>query len=229
MWLREFCGFLLERNRMNVCRSLALGSLALVSPLACAQVAFNDFGPNNGGFDYNPSTGWTVSGGSSSPGTFRAANQFTSGASGVLTDLILPVELVSGTGNITVMLVNDAAGSPGSTVLESWTTAPSGSFGTWAAPITLSGNGSATLANGTLYWVEIVAANESTSTLWSAWDFNNQSVTGLDAYNQGTGWNLQPGQTLGAFKIDVKPAPEPATMLALAGGAAVLLRRRRRS
>ena len=212
-------------------RVLAVASLAFFSAFASAQVAFNDFGTAHGGFDYNAGNGWTVAGGNSgaSSSPIVTAQQFTSLASGVVADVMLPLLLYQGSSDtLQVRLVNDNGGAVGSTVLESWTMAPTGAFSTWTQPTTLTGDGSALLSASTSYWLIASVVNQGTN-MWAAWNWNNiGDTTGLLAqqYSGGSSWTYYSNQTTSAFRIDVTAAPEPATMIGLGIGAVALLRRR---
>ena len=209
-------------------RSYAILSLTVISAVASAQVAFNDFSSdsNSAIYGYYTGSGWTVSGAASGVGIFRSANQFVSNASGTLTDLILPMSFAAGSGTVDVSIVSDNSNAVG-TVLETWTMGTTGSLGSWSTPNILAGDGSVALVSGTAYWVEVVTTGEANSTLWAAWNQNDlvSPLIGTDAYNTGSGWNYQQA-TLGAFMVDVKAAPEPASLIALGGIALGLLRRR---
>jgi len=215
-------------------RALAITPIAFFSVLASAQVAFNDFvsDSDSATYGYDQSTGWTVSGTGAGPGEFESANKFTAGASGVISNLIIPITLVGGTNTFTVEIVNDNSNAVGSTVIESWSANSVGSFGSWSAPDTLAGNGTGSLVSGTAYWIEVVANPLSSNGYgvfnWSGNDSGVGGTAGTDAYNTGTGWNYQ-SSTLGAFEINVQPAPEPFTVVGLAVGSLALLRRRKKA
>ncbi|HLK13314.1 MAG TPA: hypothetical protein VKT78_00790, partial [Fimbriimonadaceae bacterium] len=69
-------------------RLALLVPVAALSALASADVAFNDFGLGNGGLDYQAGHGWRVGGALSVPyGVTETACQFTSSATGLITDL----------------------------------------------------------------------------------------------------------------------------------------------
>lgn len=214
---------------LRAASAVAFGALCSAT---YAQVAFNDFASdaNSATYGYATNVGWTISGASSAVSEFVCANQFVSGASGSVSDVILPLNYASGDPNATidVQLVADNANMPG-TVLESWTVGTSGTFGSWSAPETLTGDGSASLAAGTSYWLVLSPTNVGNSDLWAVLNYNEAGATGLDLYNQGSGWASNPGATLGAFEVDVAPTPEPATMTLLGLGIAGLIARRRRA
>ena len=187
----------------SIYRILAAATVVVLSTVASAQVAFNDFGAGHGGFDYFIGIGWTVSGQANGSGLQEKAMQFTSSATGIVADVILPMNLSSGSGNVQIQLVNDSGNTVGSTVLETWTMGTTGTFGNWNPPATLMGDGSASLASLTKYWLVARVENEQTSNLGAAWNMNNINASGLIALNGGSGWTYQTNAP-GAFRVDVR-------------------------
>lgn len=208
-------------------RLLATWPVGLLSVLATAQVAFNDFSSdaNSSTFGYATNVGNPITGARSPDGLIEFANRFVSGATGTVTDVILPVGLAGGSGNVDVALFTDNSGLIGGTVLETWVMSTDGAFGTYYPPSVLTGTDAASLTSGTAYWVVATPDGAATSNLFAAWNVNDDAVGGNLAFNEGSGWNYESG-ALDAFRVDVVPEP-PAMICFAAGGLCLLLRRKR--
>ena len=206
-------------------RIWTVSALSLSAAGAYAVPAFDDFTSLYG---YNISSGYVVEGaGAGTP--IELGAQFKAAAGGTLQDIIIQMSYASVPGLFDVQLCSDSGGTIGS-VLESWTGAVTdGAFGVLNPSVLLPGSGAVSLTSGTNYWVLASATNPANSTLSAAWMFNSTGAVANQASstNYGSSWSYSSGTGPGAFEVDVVPAPEPMSVLFLAGGVVALLRRRR--
>lgn len=210
-------------------RFALLGVAVASASFAAATTTYTNY---DSYFGYNTSVAWNVTGGASITGPQDFGEEFTASVTGTLSDIILPVSMVSGVGTYGVQLYSNSGGALGS-VIDSWTGVnTNGSFGANNPSTLLAGSPSVHITAGTSYWVVVSPTGASTSTLYGTWNDNSTGATGNAVYstNYGTTWNYMTGQPLAALQVDVNPpaAPEPLSVLALVGGAASLIRRRRR-
>jgi len=204
---------------------LVAALLCLLPPAVRADsVIFSDLGSSPSVYSDG---GYSVSGSASAAGGFvEPAFSFTVGASSYdLTQIDLALTNYSGTnGSVTVELVNDSGGLPGSTVLGSWTFSSLPANGSTNTTLqTESGITGITLSADTTYWLEVFVTN-GTSNTYDLWNYNNQGVTGTDAENTGTGFLSGGTATVGAFDVlgTAIAAPEPSSLLLLGSGLAAL-------
>jgi hypothetical protein len=214
---------------MRVNRSLfAAAALLGVCTAATASIAYNNFGPGSGGFEYGGG-GYIIGKYSSNSVTLQQGFQFTSGASGSISKVYVAVDFANPPENgafavPTYDLYADDGSNQLGALLSTWTgTTPVGS------EVQLLTGGSASLAAGSKYWL---VAREPDPTRMYGWVMNNQGITGKKTISLDDGANFfydSDPQTQGAFRIDVEPTdvPEPFTM-ALMGGAAMAGYRRMR-
>jgi hypothetical protein len=203
----------------------ALMTASLLRP-AQAQVLFNNFGPDNA---YNRGTGWTL--GLASP-PYIQGEAFTPGVSAPLTSIEAAINLVSGPNELTLKLMTDDAGKPGS-VIEEWSLSGAmGAFGDSFPTVTVTSVLNPLLSAGTQYWVIAFVSSDT----GAAWNWNSVGDIGPHAlsFDGGVEWFVG-DDVRGAFRVlgkEVPEVPEPGTLALLVGagvgGSLLLIRRRRR-
>ena len=146
-----------------------------------------------------------------------AAAPFTPASNFVFRSVELPLDLVSGTNNVTVQLRTSFMGVPSSTVLESFTvTGLTGS----AAVFTENSTMHPLLQQGTQYWITLFPGGSDTE---AEWNFNDTGATGRALSNDGgANWSTDSEQS--AFEVDGDPVgtPEPGSLALLGMGLASL-------
>jgi len=159
----------------------------------------NNFGPSDG---YNCCTAWTVGASASVPGLFRAANAFVPATSAWVTQIDVALSNAAGTNNATISLASDNGGVPG-TILGSWSVANQPVFGSLSCCVvaTIQTGRLIPLGAGRQFWLIVDGGPNVANNTWDTWNWNTTGDTGLDAYNTGAGWVLQPDMTLGAFDV----------------------------
>lgn len=206
----------------NFARALMGGALLTsMAASASAVVAFSNFGP---GYSYNPNVGWTVAG----PGfgtEQTVATQFTSAASGLLSNIKIALEHVGGPNVAQVTLYEDS----GSDTLGNWLITWWGDwgwrhFGDNAGPTTLPNQFTVpTLTQGVKYWVE---ARYNAQDSWHAWNYNSIGDVRRTGFSHDNGATyFYSDETAPTFEINL--VPEPASLAVLGLGALALIRRRR--
>jgi hypothetical protein len=217
--------------------AIALALLLGAGTGARAGFVYNNFGPANGGLDYNTSIGWTV-GNDFSGDNVAVGETFTASSSGTLSQITLALQYVAGTNAATVSLTSDAGGQPGS-VLESWSVSglppEDGNFHT---PVTVTDATSQALVAGTSYWVVVTTTADASL----SWMFSNTGGGGnpvqanhATSFDGGSTWSTAT-DSQAAFSVStadvVVAAPEPSAIvllgIGLSGFAVKGLRRRQR-
>lgn len=209
--------------------------MVAILALACAPamanvIAYNNYGTDNGGFDYNWGLGWTIAGESNaSQYGVEQAQLFTPTASGALTDIWVPIWQVpfsTDPDGVTVSIVANTNGAypTEADILESWTLDTFASWSSWSAPHHLVSTAAPVLDAGTSYWIWMNATDRSDAT-WCGWAMNSDPALTFPhtLKREGEDWLGVSNSTAGALRVDV--VPEPASMLLLCA-AGLLLRRR---
>ena len=208
--------------------SACLLTVALCVPTIAQTAFFSDLGPP--GNVYNCCSGWTV--GANFEEYFVAANEFTSLASGSISQIDLGVGYVTGPNSFFAALYTDNNGLPGVEIAQWNNLSSSQQYGGCCGLVTITGISGVTLTSGTSYFMILGPMNEN-STTWEEWNWNNQGVNGLDLYanmgcqngsGNGCDWTSNgTGNPLGAFDVigsSGQSVPEPSSVLLLGSGSA---------
>lgn len=177
-----------------------------------SETAFNNFGPDHGGFDYNWGLGWSVAGPNNGPSQFgvEQAFLFTPSVGGALSDIWVPiwyVPLSALPDEVTVRIADDTgSGSPSmDDVLEEWTLTKFEDWSAWSAPHHLVSAGGVELVANQTYWIWM----EGGDTTWCGWPMVLEPTETLPhtLRREGEDWLPIGLETASAMRIDVVTAP----------------------
>lgn len=206
----------------------ALLAASIIRP-ANALVLFDNFGPRNA---YDNTIGWTL--GYQAP-PYIQGEGFTPGVSATLNSIEVAINLVNGPNELTLKLMTDDSGKPGS-VIEEWAVSGAmGLFGDAFPTFTVTSALNPLLSAGTQYWVVPFVSSDT----HAAWNWNSIGDFGPHAFSSDGGATFNVGvYERGAFRVlggaggGGPEVPEPGTLALLvgagAGGSLLLIRRRRK-
>jgi hypothetical protein len=166
---------------------------------------------------------------------FVAAPFIPVGSNYSLDQIDLPLALVDGMNSVTVNLMTDSSGVPG-TAIESWIFNDLGPFPNSRPPLSVSSVLHPVLDTGTEYWLVALATDPSTVAVWNLNSIGNDTTLAF-SYDGGANWitTVSPA-AVPAFDVlgtsTAIPEPSPRSMflvgLGLAGLACTLRKERMR-
>ena len=173
------------------------------------ETVYNNFGPDNGGWDYVPNFGWSVAGPSVKPPQFgiEQAMGFTATHTGIVTDIWVAVFYMPNDpqyDEVRIRLTRNPDGGPPKeeNVIEEWTITEFPECGTWAPPQHLVGKGASLVHKGESLWLWAVGGE----TTWCGWSMNVKwNLTCPHTYKiEGQEWIPVTKSTAAAFRVDVR-------------------------
>ena len=147
---------------------------------------------------YNCCSGWTIANAQSQAGAQQwVAYPITPKVSTTVTEIVEAVGFVTGTDSVTVALLADNSGVPG-TVLEQKTVKNLETFGNCCVVAVDRLRTGVPVTAGTTYWVGALLPKKSQSTTWDAWNFSSTNTKVVPfAYFNSSGWNVSSGAYTG--------------------------------
>jgi len=203
---------------MSFNRSFFIVSALAATAAAHADEAFSSFGTGNS-FDQN--NGYNVASATSGLSQQSLAFQFTSQVSGNVGAIEFAALYGSGSGVVRVGLYEDNGDLVGNLLVVD---SPTVQLGQKLYQINIPSFVQVPLTANTKYWIGLQAQDDT----FIGWNFADPAVTGVGSFNFDTGSPNTGTADLSAFRVTTQAVPEPATMVALAAGVGVMLRRRKR-
>ena len=143
---------------------------------------------------YNCCEGWTVANAQSEAALQQwIAFPITPTANATVTEIVEAIGYVAGTDSVTIALLADNNGVPG-TVLEEKKKASLETFGACCSVAVDRLKTGVPVTAGTTYWVGALLPRKSQSTTWDAWNFSSANTNTVPfAFFNSSGWNLTSG------------------------------------
>jgi hypothetical protein len=143
---------------------------------------------------YNCCSGWTVSNAQSATGLQQwIAFPFTPTANATVTEIVEAIGYAAGTDSVTVALLADNGGVPG-TVLEEKSVGNLETFGVCCSVAVDHLKTGVPVTAGTTYWVGALLPKKKQSTTWDAWNFSSVDTNIVPfAFFNSSGWTLTSG------------------------------------
>lgn len=209
-------------NHLFKTKNLALLILCMGAIDAQSATLYSNLGT---GSSYDTSNALTVGDGYLNQSTnFIQASSFVEGITANLGSISIALSDLYGAASndpLSVELVTDNSGNPGSTVLESFSIAAAtlGNFGANNALVQLTSILNPLLVAGTQYWVEVISSGLANGDVVT-WNYNNTGVLN-DSLSTDGGASWQSGNTSGAFALtsaSSTPIPEPGSIALFVAG-----------
>ena len=161
------------------------------------SVIFSTMGTDN---DYNCCSGWTIS----DPGTVGFTQWFafpiTPTTDATVTEIVEAVGYVAGTNSVTIALMTDNGGVPG-TVLQEKTVKNLDTFGNCCNVAKDKLKTPVPLTAGTTYWIAALLPKKKQATTWDAWSLSTENTNSVAAaFYNGSSW-VQTTASYAAFAV----------------------------
>jgi hypothetical protein len=204
-------GYPMQRSPFRTAGAFIVATaLACAAPAAAQVTVYNNFGPGQGGWDYNWGIGWTVAG-EDVPAQYgvEQAFSFVPSQSGALSDIwvaIWYVPLDTQPDVVTLRLVRNPSGLPPEPgdVLEEWTITEFDSWSQWNPPQHLVSAANPLLDAGQSYWLWAIGG----PTTWCGWCHNEDPALTLPhtLRREGESWLPVSNETASVFRVDAMAA-----------------------